>query len=119
MAKVLIYKKPRTKKIKKQSRSKVQWASKEKGTNTWWSDCKTCRKLATEQTDEISVTVRFIPGVTTNAMQRHLKGSLDDYSPGNIVLHHGTNNLERDYNSEKLARDIVNLGSWYISQVWL
>ena len=35
MAKVLIYKKPRAKKIKKQSRSKVQGASKEKGTNTW------------------------------------------------------------------------------------
>ena len=50
-----------------------------------------------------TVSVRGIPGATANAMKHHLKGCLEDSSPDNIILHHGTNN------SEKIASDIVNL----------
>ena len=57
-----------------------------------------------------TVTVRCIPGATTNAMKHHLKGCLEDSSPDKITLHHGTNNLKSDDNSEKVVSDIVNLG---------
>ena len=57
-----------------------------------------------------TVTVRCIPGATTNAMKHHLKGCLEDSSPNSIILRHGTNNLKSDNNSEKIASDIVNLG---------
>ena len=46
----------------------------------------------------------------TNAMKHHLKGCLEDSAPDNIILHHGTNNLKSDDNSEKIASDIVDLG---------
>ena len=57
-----------------------------------------------------TVSVRCIPGATTNAMKHHLKGCLEDTSPDNLILHHGTNNLKSDDNSEKIASDIVDLG---------
>ena len=57
-----------------------------------------------------AVSVRCIPGATTNAMKHHLKGCLEDSSPDNIILHHETNNLKSADNSEKIASDIVNLG---------
>ena len=57
-----------------------------------------------------TVSVRCIPGSTTNAMKHYLKGCLEDSSPDNIILHHGTNNLKSDDNSEKIASDIVDLG---------
>ena len=57
-----------------------------------------------------TVTVRCIPGATTNAMKHHLKGCLEDSSPNSIILRCGTNNLKSDDNSEKIASDIVNLG---------
>ena len=47
---------------------------------------------------------------TTNAMIRRLRGCLEDTSPDNLILHHGTNNLKSDDNSEKIASDIVDLG---------
>ena len=43
-------------------------------------------------------------------MKHHLKGCLEDPSPDNIILHHGTNNLKSEDNSEKIASNIVNLG---------
>ena len=43
-------------------------------------------------------------------MKHYLKGCLEDSSPDNIILHHGTNNPKSDNNSEKISRDIVNLG---------
>ena len=57
-----------------------------------------------------TVTVRCIPGATTNAMKHHLKGCLEDSSSNSIILRYGTNNLKSDDNSEKIASDIVNLG---------
>ena len=57
-----------------------------------------------------AVSVRCIPGATTNAMKHHLKGCLEDSSPDNIILHHEINNLKSADNSEKIASDIVNLG---------
>ena len=45
-----------------------------------------------------------------NAMKHHLKGCLEDSSPDNIIINHGTNNLKSDDNSEKIAIDIFNLG---------
>ena len=57
-----------------------------------------------------AVSVRCIPGATTNAMKHHLKGCLEDSSPDNIILHHGTDNLKSEDISEKIASDNVNLG---------
>ena len=57
-----------------------------------------------------TVSVRCIPGATTNAMKHHLKSCREDSYPDNIILHHGTNNLRSDNNSEKISSDIVNLG---------
>ena len=47
---------------------------------------------------------------TTNAMIRRLRGCLEDTSPDNLILHHGTNNVKNDNDSEKIASDIVDLG---------
>ena len=57
-----------------------------------------------------TVSVGCVPGATTNAMKHQLKSCLEDTSPDNLVLHHGTNNLKNDDNSEKIASDIVDLG---------
>ena len=57
-----------------------------------------------------TVSVRCIPGATTKAMKHYLKGCLEDTSPDNLTLHHGTNNLKSDDYSEKIASDIVDLG---------
>ena len=43
-------------------------------------------------------------------MEDHLKGCLEDSSPDNKILHHETNNLKSDDNSEKVATFIVHLG---------
>ena len=56
-----------------------------------------------------TVSVRCIPGATTNAMKHHLKGCLEDTSPDNLILDYGTNNLKSNDNSEKIASDIVEL----------
>ena len=45
-----------------------------------------------------------------NAMKHHLKGCLEDSSPDNIIINHGSNNPKSDDNSEKIAIDIVSLG---------
>ena len=57
-----------------------------------------------------TISVRHNPGSTTNAMKHYLKACLEDSSPDNKILHHGTNNLKSDDNSEKIASDIVDLG---------
>ena len=54
--------------------------------------------------------VRCIPKETTKAMKHHLQGCLDDIFPDNIIIYHGTNNLNIDDNSEKIASNIVDLG---------
>ena len=56
-----------------------------------------------------TVSVRCIPGATTNAMKHYLKGCLEDTSPDNLILDDGTTNLKSDNNSEKIASDIVEL----------
>ena len=43
-------------------------------------------------------------------MKHHFKDCLEDTSPDNLILHHGTNNLKSDDNSEKIASDIVDPG---------
>ena len=43
-------------------------------------------------------------------MKHHLQGCLDDIFPDNIIIYHGTNNLNIDDNSEKIASNIVDLG---------
>ena len=43
-------------------------------------------------------------------MTHHLKSCLEDSSPDNIILYHGTNNAKSDDNSEKISSDIVSLG---------
>ena len=59
---------------------------------------------------KFTVTVRCIPGTTTNGMKHQLKDCLEDSSHDNIILHHRSSNLKSDDNSEKIASDIVNLG---------
>ena len=57
-----------------------------------------------------TVSVRCIPGTTTNAMKHHLEGCPKDTSSDNVILHHGTNNLKSDDNSENIASDTIDLG---------
>ena len=56
-----------------------------------------------------NVSVRSIPGTSTNGMIHHVKGCLEDISPDTVILHHGTNDLKSGNTSEKIATDIVNL----------
>ena len=56
-----------------------------------------------------NVSVRSIPGASTNGMIHHVKGCLEDISPDTVILHHGTNDLKSGNTSEKIATDIVNL----------
>ena len=57
-----------------------------------------------------SVSVRSISGATTKAMKHHVTGCLEDESPDEILLHHGTNDLRNDkMSAEKIAEDIVNV----------
>ena len=42
-------------------------------------------------------------------MKHHLQGCLNDIFPDNIIIYHGTNNLNSDDNSEKIASNIVDL----------
>ena len=58
---------------------------------------------------KFSVSVRSIPGASTNGMVHHVKGCLEDISPNTVILHHGTNDLKSGNTSEKIATDIVNL----------
>ena len=56
-----------------------------------------------------NVSIRSIPGASTNGMVHHVKGCLEDISPNTVILHHGTNDLKCGNTSEKIATDIVNL----------
>ena len=56
-----------------------------------------------------NVSVRSIPGASTNGMIHHVKGCLEDISPDTVILHHGTNDLKSGNTSEKIATNIVNL----------
>ena len=56
-----------------------------------------------------TVSVRCILKETTKAMKHHLQGCLNDIFPDNIIIYHGTNNLNSDDNSEKIASNIVDL----------
>ena len=42
-------------------------------------------------------------------MMHHVKGCLEDTSPYNVILHHGTNDLKSANASEKIATNIVEL----------
>ena len=41
-----------------------------------------------------NVSVRSIPGASTNCLLHHVKGCLEDISPDTVILHHGTNDLK-------------------------
>ena len=58
-----------------------------------------------------TVSVRSIPGATTKGMIHHVKGCLEDTSPGFIKLHHGTNDLNSNSTSEETADKILNLAT--------
>ena len=92
--------KSRAKEIKNQSRSKAQYSSTKKKT-LGDSIVKHVEGWRLNKRMKSTVSVRCIPGATTNAMKHHLKGCLEDTSPDNLILHHGTNNLKSDDNSEK------------------
>ena len=63
-----------------------------------------------------TVSVRSIPGSSTNGMAHHIKGCLEDISPNTVILHHGTSNMNIDNTSVKVATNIVNLASTIQSQ---
>ena len=54
-----------------------------------------------------NVSVRSIPGASTNCLSHHVKGCLEDISPDTVILHHGTNDLKSGNTSEKIATDKV------------
>ena len=56
-----------------------------------------------------NVSVRSIPGTSTNAKIHHVKECLEDISPDTVILPHVTNDLKSGNTSEKIATDIVNL----------
>ena len=56
-----------------------------------------------------TVSVRSIPGATTKGMIHHVKGSLEDTTPGFIILHHGTNDLNGNSKSQEIVDKILNL----------
>ena len=56
-----------------------------------------------------NVSVRSIPGTSTNGMVHHVKECLEDISPDTVMLHHDTNDLKSVNTSEKIATGIVNL----------
>ena len=60
-----------------------------------------------------TVSVRRIPGVTAKGRIHHVNGCLEDTSPVFIILYHGTNNLNGNFNStsEKIADKILNLAT--------
>ena len=58
---------------------------------------------------ESTVSVRFIPGASTNGIAHQVKGCLWDISPDTIILHHETNNMKIGNTAEKIANNISNL----------
>ena len=56
-----------------------------------------------------NVSVRSIPGTSTNGMVHYVKECLEDISPDTVMLHHETNDLKNVNTSEKIATGIVNL----------
>ena len=59
-----------------------------------------------------TVSVRYISGETTDAIKHNLKVCLEDTSPDNLILHHGTNNLTSGDNSEKSQAILLTL--WFM-----
>ena len=56
-----------------------------------------------------NVSVRSIPGTSTNGMVHHVKECLEDISPDTVMLNHETNDLKNVNTSEKIATGIFNL----------
>ena len=54
------------------------------------------------------VSVRSIPGVSTNGMAHHGKGCSEDISPDTVILHQGTNKFEEwKYFRENCCRHLA------------
>ena len=58
-----------------------------------------------------TVSVRLIPGATTEGMIHHVKGCLKDTSPNFITLHHGKTDLNGNSTSEEIADKVSNLAA--------
>ena len=58
---------------------------------------------------KFNVSVRSIPGASTNGMVHHVKGRLEGISPNTVIVHHRTNDLKSGNTSEKISTDLVNL----------
>ena len=56
-----------------------------------------------------NVSVRSIPGTSTNGMIHHVKGCLEDMSQDTVILHQEIDNFKIGNTLEKLATNIVNL----------
>ena len=56
-----------------------------------------------------SVAVKSIPDATTKGMKHHIKGCLEDNSPGSVILHVGTNNLKNKESVEDIANDTLDM----------
>ena len=58
-----------------------------------------------------TVSVRSIPGASTNGIAHYIKACLGDISPGTLILYHRRNDLKSGNTSEKIGIDIVNFAS--------
>ena len=56
-----------------------------------------------------TVSVRSIPGASTNGIAHHVKGCLEDISPQTVIIDHGIIDRKSGNASEKIQTDIVNL----------
>ena len=56
---------------------------------------------------KFTVSVRSIPGASTNDIAHHLKGCLEDTSSDTVILHHGTNDLKSGNTSDKITTETV------------
>lgn len=56
-----------------------------------------------------NVAVKSNPDATTNSVERHVRGCLEDYSPNTAILHYRTNNLKNNENAEDILTDIMTL----------
>ena len=58
-----------------------------------------------------TVSIRSIPGSSTNGMAHYVKECLEDIPPDTVILYHGTSDMNIDNTSVKIATNIVNLAS--------
>ena len=70
----------------------------------FWFNVKTCTKKDIEKKERIEV--KAFPGATTNCLKHHVQPSISE-KHDRFVIHCGTNNLNSEDTSKKIANDII------------